>query len=169
MANIRRGGISNRDSAGQIIYKAIPGRENYPITYVSWYDAYAFLDWCGLTLPTEVMWEKAFVGGLYLDGDETRLVPNPNPKRNYPWGNEAPNDGGVFRCNSDGDEDGFSNQAPIGTFSNFQSPYGINDLAGNVSEWTLDWYTTTYHVGLDGFRMVRGGSWLALPLSLIHI
>jgi formylglycine-generating enzyme required for sulfatase activity len=36
-------------------------------------------------------------------------------------------------------------------------------MAGNVAEWTLDWYSTSYHVGLDGFRMVRGGSWMAVP------
>ena len=165
MANSKRGGIARSDSAGRFMYKTIAGRENFPVIYVSWYDAYAFLNWCGLTLPTEVMWEKAYVGGIYLDGDVRKMLANPNPERKYPWGNEAPDEGGVFRCNIDGEEDGYSNQAPVGTFTNFKSPYGINDLAGNVAEWTLDWYTTTYHVGLDGFRMVRGGSWMAMPIE----
>jgi formylglycine-generating enzyme required for sulfatase activity len=165
MANPKIGGITKSDSTGRIIYKPIPGREIYPIIYVSWYDAHAFVNWCGLTLPSEVMWEKAFVGGLFLDGDASKKNVNPRPERNYPWGNEAPEEGGVFRCNIDGYADGYANQAPVGSFSEYQSPYGINDLAGNVAEWTLDWYTTSYHVGLDGFRMVRGGSWMAMPIE----
>jgi formylglycine-generating enzyme required for sulfatase activity len=165
MANEKRCGIVRTGSQGSSQYHVIPGRENYPITYVSWYDAYTFLQWCGLTLPTEAMFEKAFVGGIYLDGDVTKLIQNPNPERKFPWGDEVPYERGAYRCNYDGEEDGFSNLAPIGTFSKYPSPYGINDLAGNVSEWTLDWYTTAYHVGLDGFRMVRGGSWLTMPFA----
>lgn len=165
MANPKRGGISRIDSADRYLYSPILGRENYPITYVSWYDAHAFLNWCGLILPSEAMWEKAYVGGLFLDGDDAKQIVNPDPERKFPWGNKAPDEGGIFRCNIDGDDDGYSNQAPVGSFSEFQSPYGINDLAGNVAEWTSDWYTTNYHVGLDGFRMVRGGSWMAMPVE----
>jgi len=165
MSNAKIGGISRIDSAGRTYYQPTHLREQYPIIYVSWYDAHAFVKWCGLTLPSEAMWEKAFVGGLYLDGDASKQIANPIPDRNYPWGNEAPKSEGIFRCNIDGEEDGFSNQAPVGSFRDFSSPYGINDLAGNVAEWTLDWYTTTYHVGLDGFRMVRGGSWMAMPVE----
>jgi formylglycine-generating enzyme required for sulfatase activity len=165
MANPKRGGISRADSGIYIDYMPIPGREHFPVIYVSWYDAHSFANWCGLDLPSEVMWEKAYVGGLFLDGDKSRRVPNPIPERKYPWGNETPDANGIFRCNIDGDADGFPNQAPVGSFSNFSSPYEINDLAGNVAEWTQDWYTTTYHAGLDGFRMVRGGSWMAMPLE----
>jgi formylglycine-generating enzyme required for sulfatase activity len=146
-------------------YSVEPGRENYPATYVSWYDATNFLQWCGLRLPTEAEWEKALRGGIYLDGDETKKHPNPMPERRYPWGSEAPNAGGVYRCNFDGDDDGFPCTAPIGSFDKFNSPYGVCDMAGNVAEWTLDWYSTPYHVGLDGFRMVRGGSWMAVPAA----
>ncbi len=144
-------------------YRVAPGREDYPITYVSWYDAMGFLQWCGLRLPTEAEWEKAVRGGLYLDGDQTRKHPNPLPERRYPWGDDAPNEGGVHRCNFDGPDDGFERLAPVGSFRRFAGPSGVCDLAGNVAEWTLDWYTTSYHVGLDGFRMVRGGSWMAVP------
>ncbi len=146
-------------------YSVKPGRENYPITYVSWYDAMNFLRWCGLRLPTEAEWEKAFRGGLYLDGDEAKKLPNPMPERRYPWGNQAPNADGIFRCNYDGADDGFDYTAPVGSFAKFSSPYGICDLAGNVAEWTLDWYSTSFHAGLDGFRMVRGGSWMAVPAA----
>jgi len=146
-------------------YSAEPGRENYPITYVSWYDATNFLQWCGLRLPREAEWEKALRGGLYLDGDEAKKRPNPMPERRFPWGDQSPNANGVFRCNYDGADDGFDYTAPVGSFAKFSSPYGLCDLVGNVAEWTLDWYSTSYHAGLDGFRMVRGGSWMAVPAA----
>jgi len=160
MASKDRCGIVRHDNN---TCSVVPGRENYPITYVSWYDAASFLHWCGLRLPTEAEWEKSFRGGVYLDGDEAKKRPNPMPEQRYPWGNESPNAGGVYRCNYDGEEDGFPGTAPVGSFEKFNSHYGACDMAGNVAEWTLDWYSTSYHVGLDGFRMVRGGSWLAAP------
>jgi len=129
------------------------------------YGAMGFLQWCGLRLPTEAEWEKALRGGLYLDGDETKTQPNPLPERQFPWGNEAPDANGLYRCNFDGEADGFAHTAPVGSFGEFASPYGICNLAGNVAEWTLDWYSTSYHVGLDGFRIVRGGSWMAVPVA----
>ena len=162
MSNSDRCGIT-RDDKGK--YQVQPGRDNYPITYVSWYDAVNFLQWCGLRLPTEAEWEKALRGGLYLDGDKTKKKPNPMPERRYPWGDESPDAEGVFRCNFDGEQDGFAYTAPVGSFRKFNSPYGLCDLAGNVGEWTLDWYSTSYHVGLDGFRLVRGGSWMAVPAA----
>lgn len=162
MANIDRCGIVQNDDH---TYSVEAGRGEYPITYVSWYDATNFLQWCGLRLPTEAEWEKALRGGIHLDGDETKKKPNPKPERRYPWGDESPNEGGVFRCNYDGEEDGLAYTAPVGSFSKFASPYGVCDLAGNVAEWTLDWYSTSYHAGLDGFRMVRGGSWMAVPAA----
>jgi formylglycine-generating enzyme required for sulfatase activity len=121
-----------------------------------------FLEWCGLRLPTEAEWEKAYRGGRFLDGDDSRQRPNPAPEREYPWGDEPPN-GEVPRCNYDGDEDGYPNTAPIGSFPGFESPYGAVDMAGNAAEWTLDWYSTSYHADLDGYRMRRGGSWRSVP------
>lgn len=162
MANTDRCGIiRNADNT----YSVAPGRENFPVTYVSWYDATNFLQWCGLRLPTEAEFEKALRGGLYLDGDESKKDSNLMPERRYPWGDEAPDLGGLFRCNYDGPQDGFEYTAPVGSFDMFNSPYEICDLAGNVAEWTLDWYSTSFHTGLDGFRMVRGGSWMAVPAA----
>lgn len=157
----RCGIVRNSD----LSYSVVEGRENYPVTYVSWYDAMGFLQWCGLRLPTEAEWEKALRGGLFLDGDETKKRRNPLPERSYPWGNEPPDANGVYRCNFDGVDDGFDYTAPVDSFAQFASPYGICNLAGNVAEWTLDWYSTSYHVGLDGFRVVRGGSWMAVPVA----
>jgi len=162
MSNGDRCGITREDDN---TYQIMPGRAPYPVTYVSWYDAVNFLQWCGLRLPTEAEWEKALRGGLYLDGDEAKKKPNPMPERRFPWGDESPDAEGVFRCNFDGEEDGFAYTAPVGSFEKFNTPYGICDLVGNVGEWTLDWYSTSYHVGLDGFRLVRGGSWMAVPAA----
>ena len=165
MSDSRRCGIVQNGSAPNFTYSVKPGRENYPVTYVSWYDAAAFLRWCGLRLPSEAEWEKALRGGIYLDGDKRKQRKNPLPERKYPWGNESPNTEDIYRCNHDGDDDGFPYTAPVGSFGKFNSPYGACDMAGNVAEWTLDWYSTSYHVGLDGFRMVRGGSWMAVPYA----
>ena len=150
---------------GDSRFAVAPGRGDYPVTYVSWYDASGFLEWCGLRLPSEAEWEKAYRGGIYLDGDETRKIRNPNPERTFPWGDEKANAGGLHRCNCDGEADGFARTAPVGSFEKFSSPYGVCDLAGNVAEWTQDWYTTPYHVGLDGFRVMRGGSWMEAPAA----
>ena len=163
MADERRCGIVREGAAGDFRYRAVPGRADHPVTHVSWYDARAFLDWAGLELPTEAQWEKAYRGGLFLDGDETQEQANPLPERKYPWGNEAPDAEGVHRCNHASGADGFAGTAPVGSFGSFSSPYGIADMAGNAAEWTLDWYTTSYHADLDGYRMVRGGSWRAVP------
>ncbi|MFC1614707.1 formylglycine-generating enzyme family protein [Gemmatimonadota bacterium] len=165
MTDDKRCGIIQTGEPGSYSYSVVPGRENYPATYVSWYDARAFLQWCGLSLPIEQQWEKAVRGGTYLDGDNTKQNPNPLPDRKYPWGDQPPGDGGVFRCNSDGEADGFSHTAPVGSFAEYVSPYGACDLAGNLAEWTRNWYATTYHVDLDGYRILRGGSWMALPVA----
>ena len=95
-----------------------------------------------------------------------KKVKNPLPERKFPWGNEAPDEGGFYRCNYDGEDDGFSGTAPVGSYNKYNSPYGICDIAGNAAEWTVDWYSTSYHAGLDGFRMVRGGSWMAMSSGI---
>jgi formylglycine-generating enzyme required for sulfatase activity len=160
MENLERCGIVRGEDGA---FSAAPGRELFPVSYVSWYDAAGFLQWCGLRLPDEAEWEKAYRGGNFLDGDDLKQLPNPNAARRYPWGDELPDADGVQRCNYDGDGDGFPNTAPVGSFAQFASPYGVHDMAGNVNEWTLNWYTTSYHAGIDGYRVVRGGSWLDLP------
>lgn len=160
MASAEKCGIEKTPDGS---FRVLPGRAPYPVVYVSWYHAVAFLEWCGLRLPTELEMLKATRGGHFLDGDAHRKVPNPLPERKYPWGNEAPDEGGIFRCNFDGDQDGFPHTAPVGSFAKFASPYGALDLAGNVAEWTADRYATTFHTGLDGYRILRGGSWMDPP------
>lgn len=163
MTDQQKCGIVRQGAAPHFEYRVVPGRENYPVTHVSWYAARAFLGWCGLQLPTEAQWEKAARGGKYLDGDHAQKRPNPLPNRSYPWGDEKPDQGGVFRCNIDGADDGHPYTAPVGSYPFDKSPYGVYDLAGNVAEWTLDWHTTTWHQAADGYRVIRGGCWTAFP------
>jgi sulfatase modifying factor 1 len=157
MANPERCGILRNDDD---TYTVAPGRGMYPVNYVTWYAAQAFLTWAGLRLPTEAEFQKTLRGGLFLDGDELRKKPNPLPGRKYPWGDDQPNQGGVWRCNCDFDRDGSGKLARVGSYGQFSSPYGAWDLVGNVAEWTLDTYATSYHAGLDGYRMIRGGSYM---------
>jgi len=110
----------------------IKGREDHPITHVTFGDAEAYAAWAGKGLPTEAEWEFAARGGL--DGAE------------YAWGNDLRVDGKLMANFWQGEfpwqnlkEDGFEGTSPVGTFP--PNGYGLVDVTGNVWEWTTDWYT----------------------------
>jgi len=169
MSSAARGGLIQEGEKGAFAYSPMEGKAHHPISYVSWYDAMDFTAWSGLRLLTEEEWEKAYRGGHFLDGDDNKREENPLPERKYPWGDEEPNADDIFRCNIKGDGDGWANTAPAGSFPDYNSPYGISDMAGNVIEWTFNWYETPYHADLDGYRMVRGGSWNSSATSYTAI
>ncbi len=116
------------------------GKENHPVTDVSWNDAKKFCDWAKLRLPSEQQWEKAARGS---DG------------REYPWGNQEPD---RTLCNFNGN---VGDTTPVGNYAKGASPYGLFDMAGNVWEWCEDW-SDSFQID----RVMRGGSFRYYDNSL---
>lgn len=119
---------------------SIDGRGDHPVVHVAYDDALAYAGWAGKELPSEAEWEFAARGGL------DRAI--------FTWGNEMEPQGEVMANTWQGEfpwqnelKDGYERTSPVGTFPS--NGYGLYDMAGNVWEWTTDWYRAK-HVASEG-------------------
>ena len=118
---------------------SIVGKDNYPVVQIAYEDAQAYAKWAGKRLPTEAEWEFAARGGLagkpYVWGDEFR-----------PHGKWMANTHQGHFPDKDAGEDGYVGIAPVAKFP--PNGYGLYDMAGNVWQWTTDWYRPDYYAQL---------------------
>ena len=113
----------------------IKGKGQHPVVHIALEDALAYCDWAGRTLPTEAQWEYAARGGnnddLFFWGNDIELLST-----------HANTWEGEFPVNNT-EKDGFERRAPVMSYP--KNNFGLFDMAGNVWEWTNDWYNTNYY------------------------
>jgi formylglycine-generating enzyme required for sulfatase activity len=124
-------GASWRHPAGP--RSTLEGLDEHPVVHVAYDDAEAYAAWADLALPTEAEWERAARGGL--EGAA------------FAWGDEPESPGGRLANYWHGDfpwraEPGYGSTTPVGSYP--ANAYGLFDMAGNVWEWTSDWYSAEH-------------------------
>lgn len=151
---------------------SIEGKEAWPVVQVGWADALAYARWLGRDLPTEAEWEFAAQGG--------------KPATRFVWGEEPLDEArpqanvwqGIFPSVDSGGDGYRAQAAPVGCYP--ANAQGLHDMAGNVWEWTRDWYKPSLgrQMGADGppeamafdpadpgarKHVIKGGSFLCSP------
>jgi sulfatase modifying factor 1 len=117
---------------------SISGRDDHPVVHVASEDAEAYATWAGRSLPTEAEWEAAARGGL------DQMI--------FTWGEEPQSAADRLANFWHGDfpwrpDHGYGTTMPVGSFP--PNPYGLYDMAGNVWEWTSDWYAERHPAEVD--------------------
>lgn len=121
---------------------SIKGMDNYPVVQVAYEDAVAYCEWAGRRLPTEAEWERAARGNkestIYFWGDNLSVL----SQMANTWEGEFPVNNTLV--------DGFELRALVKSYP--PNDFNLYDIAGNVWEWTSDWYNTNYYdeVGSKG-------------------
>lgn len=114
---------------------SLKGIENHPVVHIAYDDALAYCEWAGRRLPTEAEWERAARGNqqdkIFTWGDDLTML----PKMANSWEGEFPVNNTKI--------DGFERRAAVKSYS--PNDFGLYDMAGNVWEWTNDWYNTNYY------------------------
>jgi formylglycine-generating enzyme required for sulfatase activity len=127
---------------------ARPDRADHPANCVDWFQAQAFCAWEGKRLPTEAEWEWAARGGAAATA--------------YPWGNAPPADRACWSGEGNGAGGPRHGTCRVGTHPGGGAPSGVQDLAGNVWEWTSTpeaRFTDSRGRGGSPGRIARGGGW----------
>ena len=113
----------------------IKGKDNEPVVQVAYEDALAYCEWAGRRLPTEAEWERAARGNktesIYFWGDDDSVL----SQMANTWEGEFP----VTNMKTDG----YEKRAKVKSYP--PNDFGLYDMAGNVWEWTSDWYNTNYY------------------------